>query len=343
MAREVPALTEEIARSVGSNDSPARPRIPGAPHYRTIHKIRQACEAEGWQLDYCQIDPGDLTARISTRNFGAVSVIQKRVSLRVEVVGRSPSDHMTLITPVSGNSMWVNGRSIDENQALLLGPDARLHFVAGPAALIQMRVPCALLYQYGLSDSWVSTSSSRAGTFFLDMRTDRTRSLRRLMRDTIFRGRNRDGCHHIERQFAELTFEIIDDAIKRQGKPDKIADRESWRTINRACEFIWANQHRPISLADICDHAIASVSKLERTFRRELDVSPGNYVRARRLSAINRALCGAVAPDSKVSALALDHGFRHLGRFAADYRRHFGELPSETLRRDRAPQSPEWQ
>ncbi|MED8017168.1 hypothetical protein, partial [Pseudomonas aeruginosa] len=29
----------------------------------------------------------------------------------------------------------------------------------------------------------------------------------------------------------------------------------------------------------------------------------------------------------------LDFGFAHLGRFAEQYRRQFGELPSETLRR----------
>ncbi|MFP5456117.1 MAG: helix-turn-helix domain-containing protein, partial [Alphaproteobacteria bacterium] len=34
-----------------------------------------------------------------------------------------------------------------------------------------------------------------------------------------------------------------------------------------------------------------------------------------------------------VSELALEWGFTHLGRFSAEYRRRFQELPSETLRR----------
>ncbi|MBE1043174.1 helix-turn-helix domain-containing protein, partial [Escherichia coli] len=34
-----------------------------------------------------------------------------------------------------------------------------------------------------------------------------------------------------------------------------------------------------------------------------------------------------------LTELALDFGFAHLGRFAEQYRRQFGELPSETLRR----------
>lgn len=332
MHHEAPALNEGSALTAESVAGMSGAVDPRASRYRSIEKMRRASEAEGWRLDYCQIEPGDLAARVSIRNIGAVSVMWKRVSLRVEVSGRSPSDHMTLIAPVPGNSIWVNGRSINEDQALLLGPDTRLHLVAGPAASIQVRLPCALLLQQGICDLSGSMTPGQSISIFIDMRTDRTRSLRRFLYDTIFRGRDRDGCRQLEQRFAEQTADIIYDAINRREKSDQIANRESWRTINRACEFIWANQHNPIKLADICEHAIASVSKLERTFRREFDVSAGNYVRARRLSAIYRALCGAVAPNNQVSALAMDHGFRHLGRFAADYRRHFGELPSETLR-----------
>jgi len=39
----------------------------------------------------------------------------------------------------------------------------------------------------------------------------------------------------------------------------------------------------------------------------------------------------ADASDTRVSDLAADHGFFQFGRFAADCKRTFGELPSETL------------
>ena len=33
-----------------------------------------------------------------------------------------------------------------------------------------------------------------------------------------------------------------------------------------------------------------------------------------------------------ITEVALDYGFSHLGRFSSDYRKLFGELPSETVR-----------
>ncbi|MEU4714350.1 helix-turn-helix domain-containing protein [Micromonospora purpureochromogenes] len=48
--------------------------------------------------------------------------------------------------------------------------------------------------------------------------------------------------------------------------------------------------------------------------------------------AVHRALCAA-GPGASVTAIAVQHGFAHLGRFAGEYRARFGESPSTTLRR----------
>jgi AraC family ethanolamine operon transcriptional activator len=44
-------------------------------------------------------------------------------------------------------------------------------------------------------------------------------------------------------------------------------------------------------------------------------------------------------PPVKVVDVANRWGFWHMGQLAADYRRQFGELPSETLRRRGKPET----
>jgi len=41
-----------------------------------------------------------------------------------------------------------------------------------------------------------------------------------------------------------------------------------------------------------------------------------------------------------VADVANRHGFWHMGQFAKDYRKTFGELPSETLKRSRVENRP---
>ncbi|MDY7441293.1 helix-turn-helix domain-containing protein, partial [Acinetobacter baumannii] len=38
-----------------------------------------------------------------------------------------------------------------------------------------------------------------------------------------------------------------------------------------------------------------------------------------------------IRPWENVSSIALDCGFQQLGRFSSEYKKKFGELPSETL------------
>jgi AraC family ethanolamine operon transcriptional activator len=54
-------------------------------------------------------------------------------------------------------------------------------------------------------------------------------------------------------------------------------------------------------------------------------------MQAKRLATVRHKLIKA-GPDTLVNDVANRWGFWHMGRFASDYRRQFGELPSETLK-----------
>ena len=58
--------------------------------------------------------------------------------------------------------------------------------------------------------------------------------------------------------------------------------------------------------------------------------SPISYLKAYRLHEVRRRLKQA-GPETRISDVAMRCGLLHLGRFAGDYRRAFGETPSATL------------
>jgi adenylate cyclase len=61
-----------------------------------------------------------------------------------------------------------------------------------------------------------------------------------------------------------------------------------------------------------------------------LGTTPLGWTRRMRLARARRALLHA-GPEDSVTDIALSNGFAQLGRFAAEYRRAFGELPSRTM------------
>ncbi|SDH08429.1 AraC-type DNA-binding protein [Pseudomonas flavescens] len=83
--------------------------------------------------------------------------------------------------------------------------------------------------------------------------------------------------------------------------------------------------------------AVARVSErsLYALFERHAGITPKDYIRQRKLERIHAQLLDPACTVRSVTEIALDHGFLHLGRFAECYRRSFGELPSQTYKRNR--------
>ncbi len=61
-------------------------------------------------------------------------------------------------------------------------------------------------------------------------------------------------------------------------------------------------------------------------------MTPKAYMKSRRLAAVQTELIRQ-GPTAVISDIANHWGFWHLGSFASDYKKQFGELPSQTLLR----------
>jgi len=96
-------------------------------------------------------------------------------------------------------------------------------------------------------------------------------------------------------------------------------------------EHFMAAEELPVSLADLCAAAGVSKSTLYMAFHQVCGRPPLEYFQKRRLTRARLRLLKASPQRGAVKRVALDTGFTELGRFAADYRRLFGEPPSATL------------
>ena len=104
----------------------------------------------------------------------------------------------------------------------------------------------------------------------------------------------------------------------------------------RALDWLRVHLSEPVELSSLAAVSGVPPRTLERHFRMFLGTTPLGWMRSMRLVRARQALLNA-GPEDTVTGVALTNGFGQLGRFAAEYRRTFGELPSRTMRRSKNP------
>ena len=102
----------------------------------------------------------------------------------------------------------------------------------------------------------------------------------------------------------------------------------------RALGWLRGHLSEPIQLERLAQISGVRPRTLETHFKMFLGTTPLGWVRRMRLARARQEMLHA-GPEDTVTGVALSSGFGQLGRFAADYRKAFGELPSTTMQRAR--------
>ena len=138
--------------------------------------------------------------------------------------------------------------------------------------------------------------------------------------------------HHYER----LILELLTAAQSAGAGSDPLAPR----SVRRAEEYMRSHLGETITLLQLAEAAGAPKRTLISNFNNFRGRSPMRVLRDMRLDeARHRLLAG---DGRKITAIAHEIGFSHLGRFAQEYRQRFGDAPSRTTTSPIARHSPEF-
>jgi AraC-like DNA-binding protein len=122
--------------------------------------------------------------------------------------------------------------------------------------------------------------------------------------------------------------------IPPQEAPSRRADR--YRLFARAAQLMRDPSLEPESLAELCMAVGVSEEVLRRVFQEFVGVPPMRYQRLLRMQRSREQLIACDPERDNVKSIAYRNRFYSLGRFAVEYKRMFGESPSQTLQQHAA-------
>lgn len=103
--------------------------------------------------------------------------------------------------------------------------------------------------------------------------------------------------------------------------------------IKKAQAYILENAQEALTPQDIAKETCVSLRSIYAGFQTYLHCTPMTYVKNVKLDKINEELKHCNATTTSISEVVSKYGISSLGNFSASYRKRFGELPRDTLRR----------
>ncbi|WP_343805439.1 helix-turn-helix domain-containing protein [Marinobacterium maritimum] len=100
--------------------------------------------------------------------------------------------------------------------------------------------------------------------------------------------------------------------------------------LRRAVDWLQAHIEQPLTVSDLVKAAGCSRRSLENGFQQFIGCSPARYILQQKLDLAHQRL---QQTQGTVSEVAYHCGFNHLSHFTRLYKDHYGETPSQTLKR----------
>jgi AraC family ethanolamine operon transcriptional activator len=302
-------------------------------------QLNEFSKLNGWEADYRQVGAGTFYSSFDLYASPDFRFTEQHCNCEILVSGVPPAGHTALFLPLNtGNKGIFQGKSLRVSDAAIIGAESEA-FYRTPANLHMLiaTIPLSRLERaIGLATDDKSYAFD-AKTHVITLTNDTlSRLSTRMSRAIEIAEPNIDqaefnvGLQEIEQD----VITILSLALTEPEQPERGARgrRNRLRCLTRARDFIEANLTSPLGLETMSQAVGTSPRTLECAFRESLNVTVVQYIKNRRLIAINRLFLDPQYTAKNVSTLARAHGFNHMGRFARDYRALFGEYPSETLK-----------
>jgi AraC family transcriptional regulator, ethanolamine operon transcriptional activator len=132
----------------------------------------------------------------------------------------------------------------------------------------------------------------------------------------------------------ETLLATLGSAAHVEPEAEDLTRQAHSRVVQIAEDYSLSHTAERLYVTNLCEAAGVSERTLQYAFKEVMGMTPVAYLTRLRLHQVRHALRAATQASTTVTTEALRWGFWHFGDFSRAYKDCFGELPSETLRRN---------
>jgi AraC-like DNA-binding protein len=295
-----------------------------------------AALARHWSADFRQLSGSETCHEVLQVVMDGVLMSRGRFGCHVQQYGNTPPGSRTfaLLENDCPPVHWF-GRLVSPGDLMIFPAGGEIDAVNRPGFHVQTF--CVVMDELG---DFLERAKRVAVKFpgpdptVIPLPYEYHQKLQRHLRQVSFDPRVLERSLTLYDAYRDRLFELLVDLFSEQvGTALHSGARVRKDLISRVIAMVETSRDERFSVSTWSAHAGVPERTLRAVFRRELGMSPASFAKGYRLSRVHRDLWHARPNRSRVSDIANAWGFWHMGQFADDYRKQFGELPNQTLAR----------
>ncbi len=292
-----------------------------------------------WSLVYDQLSAGAFRGSLTAIRFPRLEIFREATTRKTRQCGTLGPDSFTIGLPLSETAVTrCNGATLSGPDLFLVSIDAEIElFTPDDFELWGLSASAATMQTLAasLGMRWPTHYAGRMqGARAAPGTLARIKGLLLLAQETLRVRRDLGAATSAMRSLEDsLLVEVLNLAIA--SEPLETTQRDRRRTVDRARDLMLSLTGKPMTLLDVCREVGASPRKLTYCFRDQLGVTPAYYWKVIRLNRARKDLLDSAPEGTDIYSVAARHGFWHFSQFSQDYKRHFVERPSDTVRKAR--------
>lgn len=279
------------------------------------------------KIEHFQLETGAFYGELTQIITNKVIVGAHSMNLSILQIGTGPKGYITFLIPKSTeqNVSWRKF-NINEKRIGILKGDG-LHFAITPPNFFGIPISLRndylneLLKKYGYDEKIYKLIQQSEivilndeDVFKLQQLLNTINNAKKVEEDLMI--------HKLPELLLKAIVNVADQLPKKISTPQQIL-------LSKILVYIQKNLNRKVNTLEICEYFKISERNLRSIFGEIIGISPIKYIKIIKLNKARKDILNTKG-NIEINLIANKWGFHHSGQFAIDYKKLFGELPSET-------------
>ncbi|MCP3888445.1 MAG: helix-turn-helix domain-containing protein [Desulfobulbaceae bacterium] len=290
-----------------------------------------------WKIEFRQLESGYFQGTTFQAKSGDVHFEYASLNRHFDQHGESPSGLRTLVIPATPDQRFKwRGHNVTGNTIAIFPERGELNAVSKNGfKIFSISLPQAQLAELVSSIDSSALLPSVLNNELLTIPPENMLPFRDYLGGLYRQLTWKPSLIHHNGFAKEIETEVIQKMLtvlatstpSGQQPPTRLRTK----AIKKSMAYIFEFGDRPIKISELCKFAGVSLRTLEYAFLDHFGISPKTYLSSYKLNNVRKQLLQSHPSEISIVDIANKWNFWHMGQFARDYRRLFGELPSETL------------